>query len=146
MLASCHSSSLSAPPPPTLMHTQHMWLNEIQTKGKTEKGKDLPAWCLCLCMGVCVCGDVSVYLWSLHIGDVSFGVKGSGGEEPGDQLCAPSGVRVGTDLDSSPTNPPLPLLPALTISNPCKVVAFSRPSVWLVEGRIWLVGDSVEFS
>lgn len=53
MLAPCHPSSLSAPPPPTLTHTQHMWLNEIQTKGKTEKRKDLPG-CLCLCMGVCV--------------------------------------------------------------------------------------------
>lgn len=77
MLASCHSSSLSAPPPPTLMHTQHMWLNEIQTKGKTEKGKDLPAWVSVSLHGrVSVCGDMCVYLRSHYIGDASLDVKG----------------------------------------------------------------------
>ena len=59
------------------MHTQHMWLNEIQTKGKTEKRKDLPG-CLCLCMGVCVCvcvcGDMCVYLWSQPMGKIFLGV------------------------------------------------------------------------
>lgn len=50
-----------------------MWLNEMQTKGKTEKRKDLPG-CLCLCMGVCVCGDMCVYLRSQLMGEISLGV------------------------------------------------------------------------
>lgn len=153
MLAPCHPSSLSAPPPPTLMHTQHMWLNEIQTKGKTEKRKDLPG-CLCLCMGVCVCVCVSVGTCVCICG-VSrwerfswvFGSTcrlGSGWKAAsGIRLCTHRlgvGERVGSGFLTQKPLPPRPPIPSPTYPPHARQVAcptslsLSWPLTWLFEG------------